>query len=258
MATAIMEHKAPENYHPENIEGKAVIVTGGTTGIGRAIAKLLAERGARVLIYGRDEQDLQEALNELEQSGEVLGVNADQSRLEDIQHVFEEADARLGGLDILVNNAAVSAGSVLENSLDELSYGITTNLTGYVACTKHALERMKPQGHGHIICVGSMSADLREEGNDVYVATKAGIQAFSESLRKEVNPLGIKVSLIEPGLVESDMTGAKLSEREKQEKIDKGEMLEPMDIAEAVHYCLTQPARCDVVLVQIRPICQAI
>lgn len=250
------EGKAPRNYHPENIEGKAAIVTGGTTGIGRATAKLLAERGARVLIYGRDENDLQEALNELQQCGEVHGLSADQSRLEEVQRIFAEADAKLGGVDILVNNAAISAGGVLDSELEEIRYGLEANILGYMACTKEAATRMKAKGAGHIVCVGSLSADQREEENDVYVATKAAIQAFSESLRKAINPQGVKVSLIEPGSVGTDMP--KDSPEEQAQKQQRGEMLQAQDIAEAVHYCLTQPARCDVIVVQIRPHLQSI
>jgi NADP-dependent 3-hydroxy acid dehydrogenase YdfG len=247
--------KAPQNYHPENIEGKAIIVSGGTTGIGRATAKLLAERGARVLIFGRDENDLQDALSEMQSSGEVHGLSADQAKPEDVARVFQTADEKLGGVDILINNAAITAGSILKNSIEEISYGINVNLLGYAACSKEALTRMKDKG-GHIVCVGSLSAEQREEESDIYVATKAGIQAFCESLRKAVNPQGIKVSLIEPGLIATPMVGN--SPEEQAEKVRKGEMLEPEDIAEAVHYVLTQPARCDVISVQIRPHLQSI
>jgi NADP-dependent 3-hydroxy acid dehydrogenase YdfG len=252
----LMAGRAPHNYHPENIEGRAAIVSGGTTGIGLATAHLLAERGARVLIFGRHEDDLQNALDELAPLGDVHGMIADQSKPEDVRRIFAEADARFGNLDILVNNAAISAGSVLEKDIEEIAYGLNVNILGYMACAREAIQRMKARGQGHIVCVGSMSADLREEGNDVYVATKAAVQAFCESMRKSVNPMGIKVSLIEPGLIATPMIES--SPQEQEAKKAKAEMLEPMDIAEAVHYVLTQPARCDVVTVQIRPHMQTI
>lgn len=250
-ADAKLEGKAPRNYHPENIEGKAIVVTGGTTGIGRATARLLVERGARVLIYGRSEEDLQSALNEIRDAGEVHGIVADQSKQADIQRIFAKADTQLGGVDVLVNNAAVSAGSVLEYSYDEISYVVQTNVVGHIACTQEAVQRMKAKGSGHIVNVGSMSADVREPEIDIYVATKGAIQAFSESLRKTVNMMGIKVSLIEPGKVGTDMNSSSPEEQEQQQ--EAGEMLTAEDLAECVHYVLTQPARCDVVAVQIRP-----
>lgn len=119
-----------------------------------------------------------------------------------------------------------------------------------------AIERMKEQKRGHIINVGSMSADVRETGSAVYVATKSGIQGFSESLRKEINELGIKVTLIEPGAVGTDMQPVSVSDQEgKQEKL---EMLKSEDIAYAILFTLAQPMRCDVVEMRIRPHMQLI
>lgn len=263
-----MQGDAPRNYRPENIAGKTAIISGGTTGIGRAIARLLVERGARVLVFGRDENDLSDALQELQAAGEAHGLCADQSKIEDVQRVFAEADARLGRVDILVNNAAITAGSVLENSAEEIAYGVNVNLVGYLICAQEAIRRMEQQPaeieedevaiKGHIVNIGSLSADQREKESDVYVATKAAIQAFSASLRKGVNPRGIKVSLIEPGLAESSMTSSGKSAQEVAEKQRQGKMLHEQDIAEAVHYALTQPARCDVIGLQIRPHCQLI
>src|SRR5690606_16617907 len=106
--------------------------------------------------------DLHEALSELQQCGQIHGVKADQSRLEDVQRIFTEADAQLGGVDILINNAAISAGGVLESELEEIRYGLEANVLGYMACTKEAISRMKAKGAGHIVCIGSLSADQRE------------------------------------------------------------------------------------------------
>ncbi|MBV9868605.1 MAG: SDR family oxidoreductase [Abitibacteriaceae bacterium] len=252
-----MAHKAPANYTPDNITGKAAVVTGGTSGIGRAVAQLLAERGARVLIFGRHEEELQAALTEIQTTGgEVHGITADTSRQEDVQRVFQEADQRLGGVDILVNNAALAGGSITQVGYQEIQQTVTVNVIGYLSCAYEALQRMQKQGSGHIVNIGSMSADLREEDSDIYVATKAAIQGFSESFRKSANKGGIKVSLVELGLVATPMAAD--SEEEAQEKLEKQEMLLPEDIAECVHYCLTQPARCDVVAVQIRPLYQTI
>ena len=236
----------------ERLTGKAVIVTGGTTGIGRALVRLLATHGARVLLFGRHELELNETLDEIRRmGGDVHGLTADASHLDDIRRVFQEADRVLGGVDVLVNNAAVASDEFHEQDLNDLEYVVRTNVVGYVACAHEAVARMKRRGGGHIINVGSMSADLREPGTSVYVATKAAIQGFSESLRKTVNPDGIKVTLIEPGKVATEMVAK--SAEEKLEGEERLEMLEPDDIAACVYYCLTQPKRCDVVSVQIRP-----
>lgn len=253
--TAAPQKSQHEPYEPQSVQGKAIVVTGGTTGIGLATARILAERGARVLVFGRDKDDLQKALEQIKAGGEAYGITADQSKERDIKRVFEEADKRLSGVDILINNAAGYAGSVVDVEYAETHQLVTTNLVGYMNCCHQAIKRMKQKGSGHIVNVGSMSADAREEESDIYVATKAGIQAFSESLRKTVNGEGIKVTLVEPGLVATDLTSSGKDPR-KQEKTMT--ILPPQDIAEGIYYCLTQPQRCAVVSIQIRPLKQII
>jgi NADP-dependent 3-hydroxy acid dehydrogenase YdfG len=242
---------------PGTVSEKRVLITGGTTGIGRATTLLLAEKGARIFTFGRHEKELNEALAGFRNvSQNVHGTTADASKREDVRRVFAEADKNLGGIDVLINNAALGAGSVLDTKFEECEYVVRSNLLGYMACVYEAVPRMKAQRGGHIVNVGSMSADVREKGSSIYVATKAAIQGFSEALRKEVNELGIKVSLIEPGAAGTDMQPVSVPDQHKKEQ--QAEMLKAEDIAQCIYYCLTQPARCDVVSVQIRPHLQAI
>ncbi len=240
-----------------NLAGKAVVVTGGATGIGRATAILLASKGAKVLIYGRDEKDLEPALGDIRRAGgEAHGLTADQTKEHDVKRVFAEADRKLGGVDILINNAAVTAGSIFEKGWDDWQYGLNANLLGYLACCREAIDRMRKRGGGHVVNVGSMSADLREEGSDIYVATKAAIQGFSESLRKQINKENIRLTLIEPGLVGTPMVGMDTSQQRQKEQ--SHELLKPEDIAQCVYFCLTLPPRCDVVEIRVRPTKQLI
>jgi NAD(P)-dependent dehydrogenase (short-subunit alcohol dehydrogenase family) len=236
---------------------KRVLITGGTTGIGRATALLLASRGAQVLIFGRHEQELNDAMHDLQKIGRnVHGMIADASRIGDVRRVFKEVDAKLGRLDILINNAALGAEGLAGMKHEDWEYVVRSNLIGYMSCAQEAINRMKRQKSGHIIHVGSMSADVREKDSSVYVATKSGIQGFTEALRKEINEFGIKVSLVEPGSVGTDMQEE--SPEEQREKEERGEMLMAEDIAYCIEYCLVQPPRCDVVVVQIRPHGQSI
>jgi NADP-dependent 3-hydroxy acid dehydrogenase YdfG len=242
------------SYLPADIDGKSVIVTGGTTGIGRATAILLAGLGANVLVVGEDPAHLQDTINSVEDEhlkGSLTGLTADLATEDGIDRLFAMADKQFDRLDILVNNAALAYQGVQSGNYQEWQKVINTNLLGYIACTGQAVERMKKHKDGHIINIGSMSADVREKDSSIYVATKSGIQGFSESLRKEVNEVGIKVSLIEPGAVGTDMQP--VSVEDQREKEQHCEMLMAEDIAAAVLYVVSQPRRCDVVDLKIRP-----
>lgn len=243
-----------KEYLPESVKGKNVLVTGGTTGIGRAIAMLLAAQGAKLLIFGRHQAELEDALKAIDQAGvdhEAYGFTADVGTEEGIKRIFQQTDAQLSSLDILINNAALAFDGITTGSYQDWKYVTDINLLGYMACVNEAVKRMKINGGGHIVNIGSISADERGKDSSVYVATKAGIQGFSEALRKEVNELGIKVTLIEPGLVGSDMV--EVPAEEQPAKIRAQEMLKAEDIAMSVLYCLSQPKRCDVITLQIRP-----
>jgi NADP-dependent 3-hydroxy acid dehydrogenase YdfG len=245
------------DHTPVSLAGKAIVVAGGTSGIGLATARLLGAQGARVFIFGRDETELGDARRQIEDAGgKAFGTTADQSKVEEVRRIFEEVDKQLGSIDILVNCAAVETEGVMEGQLEDMLYTVQTNLFGYLACSHEALQRMKQQRSGHIINIGSMSAEAREESGDVYVSTKAAIQGFSGSLRKSANREGIRVTLIEPGLIDTPLVGE--SEEAKQKQKAQQKILPPEDIAESVLYCLTQPQRCDVVSVQVRPIRQII
>lgn len=241
----------------EQIKDLSVLITGGTTGIGRATAIELASMGANVFIAGSSEEHLNDTLNSIQNvPGTVQGITVDLSTEAGIQQLFDEADKQLSGLDVLVNNAALAFQGIADGSYEDWQKIVGTNVLGYMACTHMAVDRMKPNKKGHIVNIGSMSADVREKDSSVYVATKSAIQGFSESFRKEVNEAGIKVTLIEPGAVGTDMQPVSVSDQEaKQESL---EMLQAEDIAAAVVYALTQPERCDVVELKIKPHLQVI
>ena len=243
----------------EKIAGKRVLITGGTTGIGRALAIRLAELSANVVIVGRHQDVIEETLEAIghqDTHTQILGVAADMSLQEDIEKVFNTVKEELGGLDVLINNAALAYGSITEGEYNDWDYVVKTNLMGYVACSHYALKEMLAQGKGNLILIGSMSADAREEGSSLYVATKSAIQGFAESIRKEVNPKGINVTLIEPGAVDTDMQDQ--PQEEKEQKIVDMEMLKADDIAQSVIYVLAQSERTSIVDLKIKPLKQII
>jgi NADP-dependent 3-hydroxy acid dehydrogenase YdfG len=246
---------AVHTQHP-TVRGKTVLISGGTTGIGRATAALLAAEGANVFIFGRHERELRATLDYLsDATGSVFGAKADHSRPDDVRRVFAQVDERFGAVEILVNNAGVSAGAVAEDGDPEWRYELAADLNGYIDCTRHAIERMRRRGGGHIVNIGSISAVHVNAGMSLYVAAKSAIAGFSRALRKELGAERIKVSLIEPGMVGTEILEGEDSEPAVQKREqERGAMLKPEDIAVAVHYVLTQPARCTVSRLQIQPL----
>ena len=235
-----------------DLEGKRILVTGGTTGIGRATVALLAREGARVLTFGRHQPELDEALAEARGSrGSAEGVTADTATQDGVRTVFAALDERLGGIDMLVTCAALGAEPMHEMEEDEWRYVIETNLVGAMACARQAILRMMESGGGHLLFVGSISAEIKAEGESVYSATKAGLQAFAETLRKEVADKNIKVTVIQPGSVATSMQSS--NEGEQREAIASHRMLYAEEIAEAIHFALTRSERADVVNLRIEP-----
>ncbi|UYY78511.1 SDR family oxidoreductase [Sphingomonas sp. R1] len=231
------------------LTGKRIVLTGGTTGIGRATLALLASEGARLLTFGRHREPLDDALALT--GGQATGIVADAATKEGVDSVFAAADAELGGVDMLVTCAALGAQPIHEMADEDWRYVIDTNLTGTLACAKAAIARMEGQGGGHLLFVGSISTEIKAEGESVYAATKAGIQAFAETLRKEVAAKNIKVSVIQPGSVDTDMQ--ECSDDEKAEAVAKAEMLHAEEIAEAIRFVLTRGSASDVVNLRIEP-----
>jgi NAD(P)-dependent dehydrogenase (short-subunit alcohol dehydrogenase family) len=184
----------------------------------------------------------------------VDGINADISTEAGVHRVFAEADRVLGGLDVLVTCAALGAEPIHEMPDDEWRYVIQTNLIGTMACAREAVLRMRQSGGGHIVLVGSIATDIKKPGESVYVASKAGIQAFARTLRKELADYNIKVSEIQPGSVATDMQQCSLEE--KRAAVERREMLHAREVAEAIAFVLTRSSRADVVNLRIEPLHQ--
>lgn len=235
-----------------SLEGMRILVTGGTTGIGRATVALLAREGAHVLTFGRHQPELDEALANADGGpGSADGLIADVTKKEDMDQVFAALDDKLGGVDVLVSNAGLSAGPAHEMAEDEWRYVVETNLLGAFASARRAILRMTSQGGGHLVFVGSISSEIKTEGESVYAATKAGLQAFAETLRKEVSNKNIRVSIIQPGSVATPMQPS--SEEDQREAIAGHEMLYAEEIAEAIRFVLTRSERNDIVNLRIEP-----
>lgn len=235
-------------FQPD-LAGRKAIVTGGTTGIGRAIAVLLASYGVKVFVCGRTPDHLDDALERIREVGTGDGINVDLARAEDVERFFQAADDYLGGLDIAVINAAVPAEAAAETSEADTRYQVETDLTAYIITAQKAAARM--EAGSDIVLIGSMSAVSQKGGSSIYVAAKAGIEGFSTAFRQEMAEKDIKVGLIEPGFTGADFQYPDFPPEKQREHINKGEMLRAEDIAVATHYMLTQPRRTAVSLMRV-------
>lgn len=241
--------RADAHTEQPSLTGRKVVVTGGTTGIGRAVAVLLASEGARVFICGRTPQHLEDALDRIRAVGDGDGMNVDLAERGNVARFFDAADQYLGGIDVAVINAAVPAEALADTKDNDLDYQIAVDFTAYLTTTKAAVERMK--AGSDIILIGSMSAVSRAAGHSIYVAAKAGIQGFAHSLRQELSERDIKVGLIEPGFTGADFQYPEFPQEKQAEMINDQVMLRAEDIAVAAHFMLTQPRRTAVSLMRV-------
>lgn len=224
-----------------DLAGQRAAITGGTTGIGRAIAVLLASYGVKVFICGRTPEHLHDALNRIREVGEGDGMTIDLAEEGNAGKFFSAAASYLGGLDIAVINAAVPAPGLSQMSVDDLRYAIATDFTAYITSTHAARNLMGDKGH--IVLIGSTSAHSLSPKSTVYAGMKAGIAGFAEGLTKELGPKGIKVSLLEPGFTQADLHYPDLPADKQRDLIQEHKMLRAEDIAVGVRYLLTQPDR---------------
>lgn len=236
-----------------SLRGRRVVISGGTTGIGRAIAVLLASEGAKVFVCGRNPDHLDAALASIRAVGEGDGMAIDLAEEDNVGRFLAAAKQAMGGYDVVVANAAVSAEGVTDMSEGELRAAIASNFTAYLLTAQIAAKTMISEnpGGGDIVLIGSMSAYVLGPGSTVYAGIKYGIQGFAIALRRELGAKGMRVSLVEPGLTGSDM---QTDPPEKQaEKIAEEKSLRAEDIAVGVHYLLTQPRRAVVQQLTISP-----
>ena len=227
------------------------LVTGGSKGIGFAIAEAMAAAGGKVTITGRDQMRVNAAVTALLKSAApgalVRGVAADVRDRYGIESAVDEAAAAFGGLDTLINNAGIGVFKDVENmSDDEWRQVIDTNLTGAFFATRSAIPHLKRAGGGWIINIASLAGRNYFADGAAYCASKAGLVAFSESLMLELRNDNIRVSCIMPGSVATDFSGP-------HEKGDDSWKLTGEDIAEVVMDLLRHPKRSLPSKVEIRP-----
>jgi len=224
-----------------SLEGRKAVITGGTTGIGRAIGVLLASEGVEIFTCGRDERHLADGLERINEVGKGDGIGVDLAERAGLDRFFAEAESRLGSYHIAIVNAAIPVGGLTDTGEEDAWYAIATDYTAYVMSAWKAAAHMKDRGD--LILIGSMSAHSLGGGSSIYAGMKKGIQGFAEALHKELGPKGIKVGLVEPGFTGADFQYPQFPPEKQRQLINEEKMLRAEDIAVAVHFMLTQPRR---------------
>ncbi|MEW7775656.1 SDR family oxidoreductase [Staphylococcus aureus] len=225
---------------------KIAVVTGAGSGIGEAIATLLHEEGAKVVLAGRNKDKLQNVANQLAQDS-VKVVPTDVTKKEEVDELIKIAQQTFGGLDIVINSAGQMLSSkITDYQVDEWDSMIDVNIKGTLYTAQAALPTMLEQSSGYLINIASISGFEVTKSSTIYSATKAAVHTITQGLEKELAKTGVKVTSISPGMVDTAITAAyNPTDRKK---------LEPQDIAEAVLYALTQPSHVNVNEITVRPV----
>lgn len=241
-----------------NLKDKVAIVTGASSGIGRAIARALAQKGVKVVLASRNMDELNELKNEIEEKGgTAIVIQTDVTKTKEAETLVKQTVDKWKQLDIVVNSAGLMPLSYLKNRhIDEWLQMVDVNVKGTLITTYAALAPMKKQKSGHFINLASIDGRELYEGGAVYGATKAAVIAFSRTLRMELSPeFNIRITCLEPGTVDTPLRES-ITDQEfiNDQDWDKDEAkLQPEDIAAAVLYAVQQPQSVNVNEIVIKP-----
>jgi NADP-dependent 3-hydroxy acid dehydrogenase YdfG len=238
----------------EDLTGKIAVVTGASSGIGEAAARLLAAEGAHVILSARRRERIEALAEEL--GDKATAVIADVAEVDQVRVLFDEVRARFGGLDLLFNNAGLGVFSPFTSSTPEAwRRMIDANIYGVLNCTRAAIPLMKGRSGAMISSVSSTGGRYGVEGWSVYCATKFAVVGFHDALRKELGPEGIRVSVIEPGAVWTEF-GHNVPEEALRERRASLDALTADDVAQALVYAFAQHPRVLVEEILVRPVKQ--
>jgi len=244
----------------DNIAGKVVVITGASSGLGEAAARLLASRGAKLALGARRVGRIQALADELNAAGgQALALGTDVTDAAQVTALVDAAVARFGRIDVILNNAGLMALAPMElGRTGEWDRMVDVNIKGVLYGIAAALPHMKAQKSGQIINVSSVAGHKVRPGNAVYAATKHAVRAFSEGLRGEVKPYGIRTTIISPGAVATELAGGTVepASAEALGAYYARVAIAPDAFARAVAFAMEQPEDVDVNEILFRPTSQ--
>ena len=240
---------------------KTILITGATSGIGLATAKKLANKKNQLILCGRRQRKLDEISNEISKITNVLTLRFDVSNKDEVNKVLENLPKEFSSIDILINNAGNAHGldTIQEGSLDDWDNMIDSNVKGLLYVSRVLIPKMIVKQNGHIINIGSLAGrEVYEKGN-IYCATKHAVNAISKAMRIDLNKTGIKVSEINPGLVETDFSNVRFKgDSDRAEKVYLGyKALQADDIADIIEFVINRPSHVNIADILVLPKSQA-
>ncbi|MFL5263034.1 MAG: SDR family NAD(P)-dependent oxidoreductase [Anaeromyxobacteraceae bacterium] len=240
------------------LQDRVALVTGATSGFGAACAEHLAAAGARVVLCGRRGERLADVARKL--GDRALPVVLDVRDRAAVESALAALPAPFAAVDVLVNNAGLALGlePAHRASLDDWETMIDTNCKGLVTCTRTLLPGMVARGRGHVVNIGSIAASYPYPGGNVYGATKAFVHQFSQNLKAELLGTNVRVTVLEPGMADTEFSLVRLRDEAKARSVYAGmQPLTALDIAETVLWCVTRPPHVNVNVLEIMPVQQA-
>lgn len=240
---------------------KTILITGATSGIGLAAAKKLANEKNQLILCGRRQHKLDEISKELSKSAKILSLCFDVSDKDEVNRLLEDLPKEFNTVDVLINNAGNAHGldTIQDGSLDDWDNMFDSNVKGLLYVSRVLMPKMIEKQNGHIINIGSLAGrEVYEKGN-IYCATKHAVNAISKAMRIDLNKTGIKVSEINPGLVETDFSNVRFKgDIDRAEKVYQGyKALEAKDIADIIEFVINRPSHVNIADILVLPQAQA-
>ncbi len=240
---------------------KTIFITGATSGIGLAIAKKMANSQNQLILCGRRQKKLDEISKKLSAITNVLALCFDISEKKEVTKLLENLPKEYNSIDILINNAGNAHGldKIQDGSLDDWDNMVDSNIKGLLYVSRVIIPKMIKKGSGHIINIGSLAGrEVYEKGN-IYCATKHAVNAISKAMRIDLNKTGIKVSEVNPGLVETDFSSVRFKgDSDRAEKVYQGyKALQADDIADIIEFVINRPNHVNIADILVLPQAQA-
>ncbi|MBD1804140.1 SDR family oxidoreductase [Microcoleus sp. FACHB-SPT15] len=245
------------------VKDQIVLITGASSGIGEACARVFAQAGAKLILTARRQERLEQLADQLSKTYacELHLLPLDVCDRTQVQATLESLPLPWQEVDILINNAGLSRGldKVHEASIQDWEEMIDTNIKGLLYMTRSLLPRMVSRGRGHVINIGSIAGHQTYPGGSVYCATKAAVKSISEGLKQDLLGTPVRVSSVDPGMVETDFSNVRFrGDTERAKKVYQGVTpLTPDDVADVIFFCATRSPHVNINEVILMPTAQA-